>query len=46
MSEFLDMVEDGVLCEGCGSYIGGNSGYPVKCIDCKPKPKKDKRKNK
>jgi hydrogenase maturation factor HypF (carbamoyltransferase family) len=49
MSKFLEMVESGVLCEDCGSYIEeeNNRGYPVKCMDCKPKPKlKNKKKSK
>lgn len=35
MSEVFELVEEGVLCERCGSMIDGNqTGFPRKCDDC------------
>jgi len=36
MGEAAEMVLEGLLCEGCGSYIDGEAqGYPRSCDDCK-----------
>lgn len=31
MGEIADMMLDGTLCEGCGTYIGEGSGFPGYC---------------
>lgn len=31
MGEIAEMMLDGTLCEGCGEYIGRNSGFPQYC---------------
>ena len=31
MGEIAEMMLDGTLCEGCGEYIGADSGYPQYC---------------
>lgn len=28
MGDISDMIIDGILCEGCGSYLGDAVGYP------------------
>lgn len=34
MGDIADMMIEGVLCEGCGVYIGCEVGYPRKCSSC------------
>ncbi len=34
MSDFIELILDGVLCEGCGVYIGDAQGYPSRCNAC------------
>lgn len=35
MGDLSDMILDGILCEGCGSYIDDEElGFPRKCDDC------------
>lgn len=34
MSDFVDLVLDGILCEGCGIYIGDAQGFPSRCNAC------------
>ena len=35
MSEMVDLMLNGVLCEVCGGLIDGEcSGFPRKCEDC------------
>ena len=34
MGEVADMLIDGILCEGCGEYIGSAVGYPRRCSGC------------
>ena len=31
MGEIADMMLDGTLCEGCGEYMGEDTGYPTYC---------------
>lgn len=33
MGEIADMMLDGTLCECCGGYIGGGSGFPGYCSE-------------
>lgn len=35
MGEYADMMLDGTLCEGCGVYLGADSGYPMRCRSCR-----------
>lgn len=34
MGDVSDMIMEGILCEGCGVYIGEGNGYPQKCGSC------------
>ena len=34
MGEIADMMLDGTLCEGCGTYLGDETGYPGYCSAC------------
>ncbi len=34
MGDIADMTLDGVLCEGCGVYMGDECGYPRRCRSC------------
>jgi hypothetical protein len=34
MGDIADMMLDGILCEGCGEYIGAPTGYPMRCSGC------------
>lgn len=34
MSDFVELVLDGILCEGCGVYMGDAQGYPSRCNAC------------
>ncbi len=34
MGDIADMMIEGALCEGCGVWMGGESGYPRRCFDC------------
>ena len=47
MGDIADMMLEGVLCEGCGVYLDGESpGYPRYCGSCKrTEPKKKKPRN-
>lgn len=36
MGEIADMMLEGVLCEGCGEYMGGGGIGPRRCIACRP----------
>lgn len=42
MGDIADMMIEGILCEGCGEYMGDAVGYPRCCPDCSkpafPKP--------
>lgn len=35
MGEIADMMLEGVLCEGCGVYLGEGGGYAQRCASCK-----------
>ena len=35
MGEIAEMTLEGVLCAGCGEYLGGAAGYPRRCAGCK-----------
>lgn len=43
MGEIADMMLDGTLCEGCGTYMGNQVGYPRKCDSCSGHPKRKKK---
>ena len=34
MSEFNDLMLDGVICQGCGQFLGDAAGYPRSCEAC------------
>lgn len=34
MSDIVDQMIDGTLCNGCGVYLGGAQGYPKWCRAC------------
>lgn len=34
MGEIADMIIEGELCQECGVYMGGESGYPRSCPGC------------
>jgi len=34
MSEFTDLMLDGVICQCCGQFLGDASGYPRSCEWC------------
>lgn len=54
MGEIAEMMLEGILCESCGVFLGGDAaGYPRYCADCAAhsvdeekieKPKKTKQK--
>jgi hypothetical protein len=35
MGEIAEMMLCGILCEGCGVYLGDDVGYPRRCGSCK-----------
>lgn len=39
MGEIADMILDGILCQGCGVYIGEGDGWPSFCGGCRPSSK-------
>jgi DNA-directed RNA polymerase subunit RPC12/RpoP len=46
MGDIADMMLDGILCEGCGVYMGGNIGFARRCGSCKreeSQPRPDER---
>ena len=47
MSDVADMIVEGILCEACGVYIEDDeaAGYPRQCNDCKPRNKKQRKRN-
>jgi hypothetical protein len=34
MSDFNDLMLDGVICQCCGQFIGDVTGYPRSCGGC------------
>ncbi len=38
MGEIADMMLDGVLCQGCGVYMGSGEGFSVMCNGCSTWP--------
>lgn len=34
MGDIADMMLEGVLCQGCGVYLGEGDGFPVFCLSC------------
>lgn len=34
MGEIADMMLEGILCEGCGEYLGEGLGFPTRCAGC------------
>lgn len=34
MGEIAEAMLDGVLCEGCGAYLGEGAGHPRRCGEC------------
>jgi len=34
MGDISDMTINGILCEGCGEYLGNDVGYPRLCRGC------------
>lgn len=36
MGEIADAMLDGDLCEGCGEYMEGGSGFTRRCAGCEP----------
>jgi hypothetical protein len=37
MGEIAEMMLEGILCEGCGEFMGGRvPGYPRRCRSCGP----------
>ncbi len=43
MGDMADMMLGGVLCQHCGSYLGGKpSGVPTACMQCGDRETKNK----
>lgn len=37
MGEYAEMMLEGIVCEGCGEFMGGGApGYPRRCRGCQP----------
>jgi hypothetical protein len=37
MGEYAEMMLEGIVCEGCGEFMGGGApGYPRRCRGCGP----------
>ena len=34
MGEVAEMMLEGILCEGCGEYLGDGAGFPQRCAGC------------
>lgn len=41
MSYYEDYIAPGILCEGCGVFMGGECGHPRRCDRCKHGEHKD-----
>jgi hypothetical protein len=35
MGEIAEMMLDGTLCEGCGTFMGESVGYQQRCLSCR-----------
>ena len=35
MADTVEAIEQGIVCEGCGEYIGEPVGHPRECRDCR-----------
>lgn len=44
MGDIANMMLDGILCEGCGVYLGDSTGYPRRCNSCQPNRQKQRKK--
>jgi len=40
MGEITEMILEGILCQGCGVYIGDGIGYPRFCKECEEEIKR------
>jgi hypothetical protein len=36
MGEIAEMMLEGMLCEGCGEFLGDGDGFPARCASCGP----------
>jgi len=48
MGDIAELMIEGVLCETCGDYLGGPTGFPRRCSACRgeaspPKPRRQRR---
>ena len=34
MGDIADMMLEGILCQGCGEFLGDGEGYPMFCSAC------------
>lgn len=34
MGEIAEMMLEGIMCEGCGEYMGAGAGHPQRCAGC------------
>ena len=46
MGDVTDMIMEGILCEGCGDYMGDSVGYPRCCDECQKIRQAEKQKTK
>lgn len=35
MGEVAEMMLEGILCEGCGEFLGDGDGFPTRCAGCR-----------
>lgn len=36
MGEIADMMLEGIMCQGCGEFLGEGDGFPTWCAGCAP----------
>jgi hypothetical protein len=41
MGGVAEMILDGILCQTCGVFIGGETGYARSCSSCDPSEQED-----